>query len=119
MNKVKQKELEDLQAFLKSHQEADAELQLKKVIDNEDLTPELMRQRSKQQMTCLQAKMTNDKIKIKRHTLKDEIFGNREFTNRVEGQLIEQLRQVTFKIKVMDYIARKAFSVTAEFNLER
>jgi hypothetical protein len=48
MNKVKQKELEDLQGILKSHQEADAELQLKKVIDNEDLTPEQMRQRSKQ-----------------------------------------------------------------------
>ena len=92
MNKVKLKELEDLQAILKSHQEADAELQLKKVIDNEDLTPEQMRQRSKQQMTCLQAKMTKDKIKIMWYTLKDEIFGNREFTSRVEGQLIEQLR---------------------------
>ena len=58
--------------------------------------------------------MTKDKIKIMRHTLKDAIFGNREFTSRVEGQLIEQLRSVTFKIKVMDYIARKAFSVSAE-----
>ena len=26
--------------------------------------------------------------------------------------LIEQLRQITFKIKVMDYIAKRAFSVT-------
>jgi hypothetical protein len=43
-------------------------------------------------MTCLQAKMTKDKIKIMGHTLKNEIFGNREFTSRVEGQLIEQLR---------------------------
>ena len=33
MNKVKLKELEDLQTILRSHQKADEELQLKRVID--------------------------------------------------------------------------------------
>jgi hypothetical protein len=32
----------------------------------------------------------------------------------VEGMLIEQLRQITFKIKVMDYISRRAFAVSSQ-----
>jgi hypothetical protein len=32
------------------------------------------------------------------------------FSGTVEGKLIELLRQVTFKIKIMDFISRNAFA---------
>jgi len=51
-----------------------------------------MKRRSQLTMTCLQAKMVNDKIEIRQETIKDEACGNKEFCGRVEGQLIELLR---------------------------
>jgi hypothetical protein len=39
----------------------------------------------------------------------DAIDENQTFGRAVEGMLIEVLRMVTFKIKVMDYIAKNAF----------
>jgi hypothetical protein len=55
------------------------------VVDNEDLTPEEMKRRSQLTMTCLQAKMKNDKIEIRQETIKEEANGNKEFCGRVEG----------------------------------
>ncbi len=69
-------------------------------------------------MTCLQAKIVNDKIALKKGSLIEDIDTNKGFYNKIEGMLIELLRKLTYKIKVMDYIARKAFSGSSSENID-
>lgn len=44
---------------------------------------------------------------------------HKAFSGRAEGMLIEVLRMVTFKIKVMDYIAKNVFAEGNTRELQR
>ena len=61
-------------------------------------------------ITALSAELACEKIDHLKQRTTDAIDEHKTFSGTVEGMLIELLRQVTFKIKVMDYIAKNAFA---------
>ena len=109
ISKVKREELDHATRDLIAHKEA--ALTAKRLQDSLDSDSD--------RLTVLQAELAGEKLDSLKAITQDATEQQKAFSGRAEGMLIEVLRMVTFKIKVMDYIAKNVFADGNTRNLRK